>query len=90
MSDVLTLVRNAHLGGATTRKEICVVTSLDADIVDLCVDLLIKNGEINLTAIKGACTIGGCSSCGEDQSCTPRENIGGKVFTDLQFPKKKK
>ena len=32
-------VRNAHIMGAITRKEIRVLTGLDEDIVDLCVDL---------------------------------------------------
>jgi hypothetical protein len=65
--------------GAATRKEIRVITGLDADIVDLCVDLLVVSGEIRPTELKGACTVGGCSSCGEDSTCHPREANQGPV-----------
>jgi len=82
-TNALTLVRKAHKNGATTRKEITVVTGLSQDLVELCVDLLISQKEIDVTNIKGACTIGGCSSCGEDSECHPSENIGGKTFIEL-------
>lgn len=72
-------VRTAHLLGSTTRKEIHVMTGLDQDLVDLCVDLLIQNGEIKLTDIKGSCTIGGCNSCAEDATCHPREVTTGPI-----------
>lgn len=72
-------VRGALSMGAVTRKEIKFYTNLDADIVDLCVDLLVSRGEIKPADIKGACTIGGCSSCGEDSTCHPRENGGQHV-----------
>ncbi len=76
-------VRDAHSMGAATRKEIRVLTGLDEDIVDLCVDLLITGGEIKITDIKGACTIGGCNSCGEDSTCHPRENNSGPVTLSI-------
>lgn len=72
-------VREAHTMGAITRKEIRVLTGLDEDIVDLCVDLLVTSGEIRPTELKGACTVGGCNSCGEDSTCHPRENSAGPV-----------
>lgn len=72
-------VREAHAMGAITRKEIRVLTGLDEDIVDLCVDLLVNSGEIRPTELKGACTVGGCNSCGEDSTCHPRENNPGPV-----------
>jgi len=72
-------VRQAHAMGAITRKEIRVVTGLAEDIVDLCVDLLVTGGEIKPTELKGACTVGGCNSCGEDSTCHPRENSAGPV-----------
>lgn len=72
-------VRQAHAMGAITRKEMRVLTGLDEDIVDLCVDILIDSGEITPTQLKGACTIGGCNSCGEDSTCHPRENSAGLV-----------
>ena len=76
-------VRNAHIMGAITRKEIRVLTGLDEDIVDLCVDLLDSSGEIKPTELKGACTVGGCNSCGEDSTCHPRENTAGPVSLTL-------
>ncbi len=76
-------VRNAHIMGAITRKEIRVLTGLDEDIVDLCVDLLVSSGEIKPTELKGACTVGGCNSCGEDSTCHPRENTAGPVSLTL-------
>ena len=76
-------VRNAHIMGAITRKEIRVLTGLDEDIVDLCVDLLVTSGEIKPTELKGACTVGGCNSCGEDSTCHPRENTAGPVSLTL-------
>lgn len=76
-------VRSAHAMGAVTRKEIRVLTGLDADIVDLCVDLLVSSGEIKPTELKGACTVGGCSSCGEDSTCHPRENNTGPVTLSI-------
>jgi hypothetical protein len=82
-TNALSLVREAHMNGATTRKEITVLTGLSQDLVELCVDLLISQKEIDVTNIKGACTIGGCSSCGEDSNCHPSENIGGKTFVQL-------
>ena len=72
-------VRSAHAMGAVTRKEIRVITGLDSDIVDLCVDLLVASGEIRPTELKGACTVGGCNSCGEDSTCHPREGSQGPV-----------
>ena len=76
-------VRNAHIMGAITRKEIRVLTGLDEDIVDLCVDLLVSSGEIKPAELKGACTVGGCNSCGEDSTCHPRENTAGPVSLTL-------
>ncbi|MFM1909975.1 MAG: hypothetical protein RLZZ545_673 [Actinomycetota bacterium] len=76
-------VRNAHMMGAVTRKELRVITGLDADIVDLCVDLMISSGEIKPTELKGACTVGGCNSCGEDSTCHPRENHAGPVTLNI-------
>ena len=76
-------VRKAHIMGAITRKEIRVLTGLDEDIVDLCVDLLVSSGEIKPTELKGACTVGGCNSCGEDSTCHPRENTAGPVSLTL-------
>jgi hypothetical protein len=76
-------VRSAHKMGAVTRKEIRVLTGLDADIVDLCVDLLVSSGEIKPTELKGACTVGGCNSCGEDSTCHPRENNAGPVTLSI-------
>lgn len=75
----LNKVRKAHIMGAITRKEIRVLTGLSEDIVDLCVELLINSGEIKPTELKGPCTIGGCSSCGEDTTCHPRENTPGPI-----------
>lgn len=77
--NALTKVREAHAMGAITRKELRVITGLDEDIVDLCVDILIDSREITPTQLKGACTIGGCGSCGEDSTCHPRENNSGPV-----------
>lgn len=77
--NALKRVREAHTMGAITRKEIRVLTGLDSDIVDLCVDLLVNSGEIKPTELKGACTVGGCNSCGEDRTCHPRENNPGPV-----------
>lgn len=79
----LAKVREAHQSGAITRKEIRVLTGLDEDIVDLCVDILISSQEIKPTELKGACTIGGCTSCGEDSTCHPREKVSGPVFLEL-------
>lgn len=76
-------VRDALSMGASTRKEIRVLTGFDEGIVDLCVDLLINNGEIKPTDLKGACTIGGCNSCAEDDSCQPREYNTGPVSLSL-------
>lgn len=76
-------VRSAHAMGAITRKEIRVVTGLEEDIVDLCVDLLVNSGEIKPTELKGACTVGGCNSCGEDSTCHPRENSVGPVLLTI-------
>lgn len=76
-------VREAHTMGAVTRKEIRVLTGLTEDIVDLCVDLLVTSGEIRPTELKGACTVGGCNSCGEDSTCHPRENNGGVVTLSI-------
>jgi len=76
-------VRIAHKMGAITRKEIRVLTGLSEDIVDLCVDLLVNSGEIKPTELKGACTIGGCNNCGEDQTCHPRENNQGPVLLTI-------
>jgi hypothetical protein len=76
-------VREAHSMGAITRKEIRVLTGLDEGIVDLCVDLLVENGEIKPTEIKGACTVGGCSSCAEDDTCHPRENSAGPISINI-------
>jgi hypothetical protein len=76
-------VREAHVMGAITRKEIRVLTGLDEDIVDLCVDLLVTSGEIKPTELKGACTVGGCNSCGEDTTCHPRENSSGPVTLSI-------
>lgn len=81
--NALEQVRNAHIMGAITRKEIRVFTGLDEDIVDLCVDLLVSSGEIKPTELKGACTVGGCNSCGEDSTCHPRENTAGPVMLTL-------
>lgn len=76
-------VREAHIMGAITRKEIRVFTGLDEDIVDLCVDLLVTSGEIKPTELKGACMVGGCNSCGEDSTCYPRENTVSLVMLTL-------
>lgn len=81
--NALEKVRNAHIMGAITRKEIRVFTGLDEDIVNLCVDLLVSSGEIKPTELKGACTVGGCNSCGEDSTCHPRENTAGPVMLTL-------
>lgn len=75
----LAAVRSAHLMGAATRKEIRIFTGLTEDIVDLCVDLLVEEGTIKPSSIKGACTVGGCRSCVEDSTCHPRENQGTVV-----------
>ncbi len=82
-TNAMNKVREAHRAGAITRKEIRVLTGLDEDIVDLCVDLLINSDEIQPTQLKGACTIGGCNSCGEDSTCHPRENTAGPVFISI-------
>lgn len=79
----LSKVRDAYSMGAITRKEMRVITGLDEDIVDLCVDLLIDSGEIKPTQLKGACTIGGCNSCGEDSTCHPRENTAGPISISI-------
>jgi hypothetical protein len=76
-------VREAHAMGAITRKEIRVFTGLDEDIVDLCVDLLLTGVEIKPTELNGACTVGGCNSCGEDSTCHPRENSAGPVTLSI-------
>lgn len=75
----LNLVRQSHIDGATTRKEIVLATALSVEIVDLCVDLLIESGEITIYSIKGSCTIGGCKSCAEDHACQPRNTNGGPI-----------
>ncbi|MEN9736188.1 MAG: hypothetical protein RL129_898 [Actinomycetota bacterium] len=75
----LVLVRQAHLDGASTRKEIVLATALSEEIVDLCVDLLIETGEITIHSIKGSCTIGGCKSCAENHDCQPRNTEGGPI-----------
>lgn len=82
-TSALKLVESAHLSGAVTRKEIALTTGLESDIVDLCVDLLISQQIIDVTQLKGACTIGGCNSCGEDSTCHPSENIAGKTFLQI-------
>lgn len=78
-TSALAAVRNAHSMGAATRKEIRIFTGLSEDIVDLCVDLLVDEGAIKPSSIKGACTVGGCRSCAEDTTCHPRENQGTVV-----------
>ena len=78
-TQALQRVRVAVHEGARTRKEIRLITELDEDIVNLCVDLLIENKELEISELKGACTIGGCNTCTEDSTCHPREEQSGPV-----------
>lgn len=81
-------VREAYAVGANTRKEIRVLTGLDESIVDLCVDVLMDQGVIETSRIKGGCAIGGCTSCAEDDTCHPAQRIDGPVFIELAVPPK--
>ncbi len=80
-------VRDAYAVGANTRKEIRVLTGLDEGIVDLCVDVLIDQGVIEKSRIKGGCATGGCTSCAEDDTCHPAQQVSGPVFIELGIRK---
>ena len=69
--DIMEQVLAAFRAGATTRKEIAKATSLDPDVVDAAVDLLLRTGRMDERVIKTACTSGGCRGCAEDSSCRP-------------------
>lgn len=73
--DIEALVIQAHQSGARTRREIAVATGLDASMVDLAVDLLIRTGKLTTANLKMPCTTTSCGSCGENQACTPRQGI---------------
>ena len=68
---IMEQVLAAFRAGATTRKEIAKATSLDADLVDAAVDMLLRTGRMDERVIKTACTSGGCRGCAEDSSCHP-------------------
>ena len=73
--DVMERVLIAFRGGATTRKDIAAVTGLDAQVVDVTVDVLLRTGKMDEYEIKSACTAGGCGNCVEDSHCAPASNL---------------
>lgn len=62
----------AFRSGATTRRAIVAATLLDADLVDLIVDLLIGSGELNVQLLKLDCRPGGCRGCWRSIECGSR------------------
>lgn len=67
----------AYRNGATTRREIAAITGHDIDLVELTVDILLRDGTIDVPAFRPACVSNGCGTCAETTTCTPTR--GGAV-----------
>jgi hypothetical protein len=77
-------VLDAYRRGASTRKEIALWSDVDADLVDLILDMLIRTGEISPTKLKTPCTSQGCRNCDLDSSCKPNQSgVNGPVSINL-------
>lgn len=62
----------AFRSGAVTRRAIVATTQLNADVVDLIVDLLVRSGEISVQSLKLDCRPDGCRGCWQLKGCSSR------------------
>ncbi len=62
----------AYRSGAITRRDIVEMTHLNADLIDLIIDVLIRSGEINVHVLKLDCQTGGCRGCWQSKDCSSR------------------
>ncbi|MHB0927492.1 MAG: hypothetical protein ACYC3W_01000 [Candidatus Nanopelagicales bacterium] len=69
--DVIAQIRSAMAAGARTRREIAQIAQLDAGIVDVGVDLLLRAHAIDVHALKFECGAGGCGNCRQAEVCVP-------------------
>jgi len=69
MSTPQKLVLAAYRSGASTRREIAVITLLDPGIVDLIVDTMIHSGELNRYVPPKDCGFAGCLGCPLSKGC---------------------
>lgn len=86
MSGPLTLVHQALAAGARSRREIGARTSLDADVVDACLEHLVRMGRVTTEQLSAGCPSSGCGACpsASDASGCPRPGVGrGPVLLTL-------
>lgn len=69
--DVVAAIHAAMAAGASTRKEIALASGLDAGLVDVTLDVLLRTGGIDVHRLQFACGAGGCGNCAQDASCAP-------------------